>query len=110
MNFQPQEDFFQIAIDQNSLGWFATLMVLFHKSLILYQHDYYKGKDSQRTRIAWGKQLACKLWDLLYKLWAYRNSCLHDTSTTDEMKGLDELEDAIVEEHRKGMTSFLIWI
>lgn len=46
MNFQPQQDFFQIARDQNSLGWFATLMVLFHKSLIVYQHDYYKGKDS----------------------------------------------------------------
>jgi hypothetical protein len=105
INFSPAPDFAQSAIAQNGLGWFGTLMGFFHNSLILFQHEYYTTKKSRRTGIAWGKLMACKLWDLVYKLWTYRNSCLHDTSTADEMRGLDELEDAIVSEHRRGLRS-----
>lgn len=92
-----------MTIAQNALGWFGPLMDFSHKTLIVFQHDHYSRKDSRRTGIASGKQMACKLWDIVYKLWAYRNSCLHDTLIADEMRGLDELEGAIVEEYRRGL-------
>ena len=38
-----------------------------------------------------------------YKFWTYRHSCLHHTSTADEIRGLDELGDVLLEEHRRGL-------
>lgn len=87
IDFIPHDEFVQIAIAQNTLGWFGTLMVFSHKTLIVFQHDHYSRKDSRRTGIASGKQMASKLWDIVYKLLAYRNSCLHDTSTAVKMPG-----------------------
>ena len=99
---EPEQDvtteFRQITNSQNSLGWYATLLGLFHKDLLSYQDKHYKEIGSRRTGTAWGKHMAIKLWNFTYQMWASRNECLHDSVTVHEFKGLEVLHSSILTE------------
>ena len=104
---EPEQDvtteFRQITTSQNSLGWYTTLLRLFHKDLLSHQNKHYKEIGSRRTGTAWGKHMAIKLWNLSYQMWAARNECLHDSVTVHEFKGLEVLHSSILTELDKGV-------
>ena len=95
------QEFWSVADSQDSLGWYATLLGLFHKDLLFYQSCHYKRISSRRTGTSWGKHMAGKLWNIIYQLWAARNECLHETNTSNEFKGLDALCFSITLEEKR---------
>ena len=86
---------------QLDIGWFLTLCGFLSPDLLQLQTHYYRSLGRRSSGVQWGQKCIRKLWDLVYNIWTFRNSILHENEIHN-LHGLSKLTTAIREEFTLG--------
>ena len=89
--------------DMRKLTYPRVLEGLLPKSVISYQHNYFRLEKSQKTGSSWGKQVYKLFWKVLKNIWIGRNNQLHKTERIRDLQGLPTLKEAIRSEYALGL-------
>ena len=63
---------------QLEVGWFLTLCGFLSPALLQLQTNHYRSLGRCSSGVQWGQKCIRRLWDLVYNLWTYRNTILHE--------------------------------
>ena len=88
---------------QLEFSWFAVLCGYISHHITTVQQSYFTSIGSRKTGQCWTKKLILKLWDILHNIWKFRNDALHQEATLSQLSGMDQLKQAIIQEHTTGL-------
>jgi hypothetical protein len=94
-----------VIIEQRLIGWKQFLEGLYSKSWIHYQDKLFREDHSKCSGLSWAAKAYRAGWNMIFNLWKFRNSKLHETDRILDMEGRKELDNAIIQEWNIGIGS-----
>jgi hypothetical protein len=94
-----------VITEQRLIGWKQFLEGLYSEKWIQYQDNLFREDHSKRSGLSWASKAYRAGWNLIFNLWKFRNSKLHETDRILDMEGRKELDNAIIQEWTIGIGS-----
>ena len=88
---------------QVKIGWVGFLEGLFSTQWAKLQEEYFRSTDLRRSGLRWAVNLSKQLWKLVFTMWDHRNTVLFTTSKIDELSGIAQIKQAILQEKELGL-------
>ena len=101
----PYNDADRVIVLQQNLGWRAFLDGLFVKDWQRYQTQFFDQAGITKCPKLWVSKAIRACWDFSTTIWTGRNKQLHETIRIEQLEGKDEIEQAIKQEHRLGLSA-----
>ena len=88
---------------QINLGWMNTLTGLITEEMVNLQQNHYNHTSSSRKGSTWAKNMTLHIWNMLHKIWIFRNEALHNTQQYQVLSGLPLLKASVTREYNIGI-------
>ena len=94
----------EVILAQRDLGWRSFLDGLFTIQWLSYQKEHFEETKSRRGAKSWASKAIRLCWDFNMAIWKGRNEQLHNTQRIKDMEGKGEVQKAIRNEFRIGLS------
>ena len=94
-------------LEQRQIGWKHFMEGLISQQLLEYQHSFFHLSENKKYKLAmhkWTAKVIQAIWEFTFSIWETRNKKLHDTHSSELLKGRKVLEAAVRREWNIGLS------